>query len=79
MVDKITKLLLKLNKKEQRKLEDAFEAVRSDWRKAGDVKPLTGKKNMFRLRTGVFRIVFEVKNEKVIILYAGKRNDTFYN
>jgi len=78
MVNRLTKFVAKLNRKDRERLENAFEAIRKDWQNAGDVKPLKGRKNIFRLRSGKFRIVFEAKYGKISILYAGKRNDTFY-
>jgi len=78
MVDKIFKILAKLNKADKDRIDSAIERLGSDWKNAGDIKPLKNKKGYFRLRVGKFRIIFIVLNDEAFVLKVGKRSDVFY-
>lgn len=45
----------------------------------GDVRPLQGKKNMYRLRVGNYRIIYTVDNDKYVIcvVRANNRGDVY--
>ncbi len=45
----------------------------------GDVKPLTGHKNIYRLRVGVYRIIYSIENKVLVIrvLDIGNRGDVY--
>ena len=78
MVNKIEKFLAKLSKSQRNKLAEIVENLRKNWKVAGDVKPLVGKKELFRLRTGKFRIVFKIMDGEVLILKIATRNEKTY-
>jgi mRNA interferase RelE/StbE len=43
----------------------------------GDIKPLTGRKNEYRLRVGKFRILFFISNEEIYIFKIDTRGDIY--
>ena len=45
----------------------------------GDIKPLSGQKNVFRLRTGNYRVIYSVHDDVLIveIMTAGNRGDVY--
>lgn len=45
----------------------------------GDVKPMAGHTNLFRLRVGEFRILYTIENDVLIvrILNVGNRGDIY--
>ena len=42
--------------------------------KSGDIIPLSGKKNIFRLRVGDYRIIYKVQNELLFITVVNVDN-----
>ena len=73
MVDKITKFLSKLNKKERQIILWILKAIR-DWNVRGlDMKKLTGYKNLYRIRKWKIRIVIRKENTYVEILEINTR------
>lgn len=53
--------------------------LKLDFRKVPHVKPLTGKKNMYRVRVGNYRIIFSVQEENnVEVIRISKRDDRTY-
>ncbi len=44
----------------------------------GDVKPITGKPGLFRMRVGRYRAMFNQSATDITILYVGKRETTTY-
>ena len=44
---------------------------------AGDVKKLTGYKNMYRLRVGDYRIIFEKDSNKYHVIKIDNRGDVY--
>lgn len=78
-MDQITKALLKLSDKQRQKLMEAYGQVLNGRSKALDVKKLKGHRNVYRLRVGGCRLVFqEIADNEYIILYVGKRDDKTY-
>ena len=43
----------------------------------GDIKPITGKKNIFRLRIGEIRVIYFYENDEIEITAAGYRGDIY--
>ena len=43
----------------------------------GDIRPITGKENIFRLRLGNIRIVYMWENDTIEIQDAGYRGDIY--
>ncbi len=51
----------------RRRIADALEALRGDPRPAGVVK-LTGDENLWRIRVGNYRVVYEIHDDRLIVL-----------
>jgi mRNA interferase RelE/StbE len=68
-----------LSREDQRRVNTAFEAMRAD-PYGGDIKFLRGAGGTLRRRVGVWRIIFEVDQEKrrVVILGVKRRTSTTY-
>lgn len=45
----------------------------------GDIKPLSGYENLFRLRVGTFRVIYTIQNNilTVRVLTIGNRGDVY--
>ena len=75
----LKKLLSRFNKSERIVLETLIERIFSlDWRNL-DVKRLKGYKNIYRLRKGKLRIIYQLLNQKEIYIIAiERRSETTY-
>ncbi len=51
----------------RRRIADALEELRGDPRPAGVVK-LTGDENLWRIRVGNYRVVYEIHDDRLIVL-----------
>ena len=76
-MQKIEKLLDKLNKKEKMSLLEAIKSLFSETAERLDVKKIKST-NFYRLRTGRFRIIFHRNGEKKIIDDIRIRNENTY-
>lgn len=74
-----TKRIEKLPKPDRRRILIAIAKLH-DW-PSGDVKPLKGKPNQWRLRVGGWRIVLMVDTSRKVILvkYIDVRGDVYKN
>ena len=64
----LSKLLSKFNEKERKAIELSIKKVISlQWRGL-DIKKLKGYQDIFRLRKGNLRIIFQMKNKSIFIL-----------
>ena len=72
------KQLLKLDKKNRRQIENKVDKLAEDPTPAG-CKKLDDKHKIYRIRSGNYRIVYQVKNKKliVLILQIGHRRDIY--
>lgn len=79
MVDRINKLLLKLDAKRRRELLALIEAIRDGKLDGLDVKKLSGTGQSYRVRKGPFRILFtRMDDGTVIIRDVVRRSDHTY-
>ena len=76
-MQKIEKLLDKLNKKERMSLLETIKSLFSETAERLDVKKIKST-NFYRLRTGRFRIIFHRNGEKIIIDDIRIRNENTY-
>ncbi|OGF73701.1 hypothetical protein A3J56_01940 [Candidatus Giovannonibacteria bacterium RIFCSPHIGHO2_02_FULL_46_20] len=77
-MDKITKFLNKLSSKEKETVIGIIVRVLAHDFSLLDVKKLKGEENMFRVRKGSVRIIFQKQEDKIFILSVERRNDTTY-
>lgn len=46
---------------------------------AGDIKPMAGHENLFRMRVGAYRVLYTIEHDVLIVrvLNAGNRGDVY--
>ena len=69
------KFLKKQTKEKQQWIVSAIHKLPE----SGDIKPMSGREGMFRLRVGGYRVIYSVENESLIIriLDIGNRGDVY--
>lgn len=78
-MNKIEKYLKKLSRKHKKMVLILMRQIVLDFRQLPGVKALVGKKNMYRLRVGAHRIIFEEQeNGRIVFHFVGKRDDRTY-
>lgn len=77
-MDKISKALNKLTVKEKEKIKDIIETLQSGRFDNLDIKKLKGRSDIFRVRKGDLRVVYQIKNKQIFILQIGRRKETTY-
>lgn len=78
-MDKIDKLLLKILPIERKKIIQALTSIKSGSYNGLDITKLKSRKDIFRVRIGKYRIIFQVVEQQEKILAVEKRSDTTYN
>ena len=61
------KSLDKIPRPSRRRIADALDKLREDPRPAGVVK-LSGEDNLWRIRVGDYRVVYEIHDDRLIVL-----------
>ena len=64
-----------IDRRDAQRVFDKIKLLRNDL--AGDVKRLTNSSHEYRLRVGVYRILFEVEGDKVVIYRVRHRKDAY--
>jgi mRNA-degrading endonuclease RelE of RelBE toxin-antitoxin system len=77
-MDKITKSLQKLDRKEKKVVRDILVKIKNKDFKNLDVKKLKSKNNIFRVRKGKIRIIYYLKQERIMILSIERRSEKIY-
>ncbi len=78
-MDKIAKLLNRLTAKEKAVLKELLELVSSGEVKNLDIKKLKGNKNIYRVRSGDFRLIFmKDRNDKIFVLALERHSEKTY-
>ena len=78
IVNKIDKALRKLVPKEKERIISIIKALQSGRFDSLDVKKLKGESDIFRIRKGNMRIIYQIRNNQVFILKIGHRKETTY-
>ncbi len=60
------KFILKLNPKNKKQIQESVEKLRNQ-DSSCDIKKLSGRKSNYRLRAGIFRIIY-IKHNKLLII-----------
>ena len=77
-MDRIEKALQRISAKERQRIKLLFVKIaRGDFR-GFDIKKLKGRNDIFRIRKGMFRIIYSVKNKKIFILSIERRRESTY-
>ncbi len=79
-MDRIDKALDKLSLKEQVKIIKIIKLIKSQRWENLDRKKLRGYHNIYRVRSGQIRIIYqEDKADEIVILAISRRDDKTYN
>lgn len=78
MTDKIDKNLSKLSKKELLALEILLKKINEGQLAGLNIVKLKGYSDIFRVRKGTLRIIFQQKKDEIIILTIERRNEKTY-
>ena len=79
MSDRITKLLARLSEKERRHIKAILKKILSNDTRLLDVKKLKGRDDVFRVRKGTLRILFQKTKQQTTILAVERRSETTYS
>lgn len=75
----LKKLLSRFNKEERGILETLIEKIISLHWKDLDIKKLKGQQDVFRIRKGKLRIIFQlIKNKDIYIMAIERRSENTY-
>jgi len=77
-MDKITKALRKLTRKERDWVEEILKRLNSRNVNDLDVKKLRGREDIFRARKGDIRIIYQLAEKEIFILAIERRNEKTY-
>lgn len=78
-MDKIIKALKKLNNKERKIIKEILIKIKSNNFSNFDLKKLKNRDDIFRIRKGSLRIIFQkINNQKINILAIERRSDNTY-
>ncbi|HRH24069.1 MAG TPA: type II toxin-antitoxin system RelE/ParE family toxin [Candidatus Paceibacterota bacterium] len=77
-MDKIAKLLKKLSPKERERLEEVLGLLISGTTSSLDIKKLKGADEVFRVRLGESRIIFQKRGGEIRILEVSRRDESTY-
>ncbi|MDQ1299538.1 MAG: hypothetical protein QG636_206 [Patescibacteria group bacterium] len=77
-MDKISKLLKKLSAKEQERLEEILAVLMSEDSSSLDIKKLKGVDDVYRVRTGDLRVIFQKQGGEIRILEISQRDESTY-
>ncbi len=77
-MDKIKKALSKLTGKEKGKVKEIIQRIEAGNFSDLDIKKLKARDDIFRVRKGDIRIIYQKEKEKVFILTIERRSDKTY-
>lgn len=77
-MDKIDKAIQKLTKKEKEWTKEVVKALRLGRFDNLNIKKLKGESDIFRVRKGDLRIIYQVRYGQVFILKLGYRKENTY-
>lgn len=77
-MDKISKALDKLTPREKEHIKNIVKALQSGRFDNLDIKKLKGRPDIFRVRRGDLRVIYQTRNNLVFILQIGRRKEITY-
>ncbi len=77
-MDKILKALQKFSEKERKIISKILEALRNKKTEGFDIKKLKNRDDIFRIRKGKIRILYQKKDDKIILIMIDRRNESTY-
>lgn len=79
MVDKIQKVLDKLSEKEKEQIKKILKEILDGHLAGYDIKKLKGHQDIYRIRKGRIRIIYQQNMNGIFLLAIERRSDTTYN
>lgn len=77
-MDEIEKSFKSLNPKEQRLVKEILHKLATNSLGGLDVKKLQGTDNIFRIRKGIFRIIYQKIGNRNILIRLQRRSEKTY-
>ena len=77
-MDKIEKNLNKLSDKEKGKVKQILKNIKNNNLSSLDIKKLKGRNDIFRVRSGNIRIIYQIKDDNFYLVNIDRRNDNTY-
>lgn len=77
-MDKISKLLKKLSPKERERLEETLTILLSNDTSSLDIKKLKGVDDVYRVRDGDLRVIFQKQEKEIRVLEVSRRDEDTY-
>ena len=77
-MDKISKILRHLSKKEKEAIAEILTQLRAGSFKNLDIKKLKGRKDIFRIRYRNWRIIYRLVEDEIFILAIERRSEKTY-
>ena len=77
-MDKLLKSLRKLTKKEREQIDKILAKIETDRTTGLDIKKLKGRDDIFRVRKGKLRIIYQKKGTDIILVMISRRNEGTY-
>ena len=77
-MDRLGKLLKKLTPKERTHLEEVLTLLLSGNTASLAIKKLKGVENVYRVRSGNLRIIFQKQDDEIFVLEVSRRNEGTY-
>lgn len=78
-MDKIEKALQKLSEKERCAIKLILEKLAHNQTRGLDIAKLKGYTDIYRVRRGRLRIIFQMKDSTIYLLKIDRRSDTTYS
>jgi mRNA-degrading endonuclease RelE of RelBE toxin-antitoxin system len=77
-MDKILKALRKFSRKERNIINEILEALKNKKTEGFNIKKLKNRDDIFRIRKGKLRILYQKKDDKIILIMIDRRNEGTY-
>lgn len=77
-MDKIRKALQKLSSKERERIKDALRRLNAEELEGLDIKKLKGRTDIFRVRIGDLRVIYQQLKGDIVILRIDRRKEDTY-
>jgi mRNA-degrading endonuclease RelE of RelBE toxin-antitoxin system len=71
-----TKYLERLNEPDKSRIKEAIEGLGKE-PPEGDIRPFTGQKGIFRLKTGGYRILFRYREIDILVTHIEPRGQVY--
>lgn len=77
-MDKVDKALKRLSPKEKERIKNIIKVLQSGRFDNLDIKKLKGREDIFRVRSGNLRVIYQIRDNRIFILKLGhKKEDTY--